>query len=146
MIVATPKRPRVHAGPAAPAHAHGGRRGAVRSAARGISLIGLLFWAIVISMVTLVGLRVFPTVNEYLTIQRTINKIAAGGPSTVPEIRAAFERQKEIEYSITSISGKDLAITKENDVIVIRYAYDKEVPLFDPVFLLIKYSGHSSVR
>ena len=146
MIVATPKRPRVHAGLAAPAHAHGGRRGAVRSAARGISLIGLLFWAIVISMVTLVGLRVFPTVNEYLTIQRTINKIAAGGPSTVPEIRAAFERQKEIEYSITSISGKDLAITKENDVIVIRYAYDKEVPLFDPVFLLIKYSGHSSVR
>ena len=146
MIVATPKRPRVHAGPAAPAHAHGGRRGAARSAARGISLIGLLFWAIVISMVTLVGLRVFPTVNEYLTIQRTINKIAAVGPSTVPEIRAAFERQKEIEYSITSISGKDLAITKENDVIVIRYAYDKEVPLFEPVFLLIKYSGHSSVR
>jgi hypothetical protein len=146
MIVATPKRPRVHAGPAAPAHAHGGRRGAARSAARGLSLIGLLFWAILISMIALVALRVFPTVNEYLTIQRTVNKIATSGASTVPEIRAAFERQKEIEYSISSISGKDLAITKENDQIVIRFAYDKEVPLFEPVFLLIKYSGHSSVR
>jgi uncharacterized membrane protein YhiD involved in acid resistance len=89
---------------------------------RGISLIGLLLWAIVVSMVVLVALRVFPTVNEYLTIQRAINKIATSGAGTVPEIRAAFERQKEIEYSISSISGKDLSITKENDAIVIRFA------------------------
>jgi uncharacterized membrane protein YhiD involved in acid resistance len=113
---------------------------------RGISLIGLLFWAIVISMVVLVALRVFPTVNEYLTIQRAINKIATSGANTVPEIRAAFERQKEIEYAISSISGKDLSITKEDDAIVIRFAYEKEVPLFDPVYLLIKYSGHSTAR
>jgi uncharacterized membrane protein YhiD involved in acid resistance len=108
---------------------------------RGISLIGLLLWAIVVSMLVLVALRVFPTVNEYLTIQRAINKIATSRAGTVPEIRAAFERQIEIEYSISSISGKDLSITKENDAIVIRFAYDKEVPLFEPVFLLIKYSG-----
>jgi len=113
---------------------------------RGISLIGLLFWAIVISMVVLVALRVFPTVNEYLTIQRAINKIATSGANTVPEIRAAFERQKEIEYAISSISGKDLSITKEDDAIVIRFAYEKEVPLFDPVYLLINYSGHSTAR
>jgi hypothetical protein len=46
-----------------------------------------------------------------------------------------------VEYSISSIGGKDLQITKENDKVVIRFAYDKEVPLFEPVFLLIKYSG-----
>ncbi len=111
---------------------------------QGLSLIGLLFWAVVVAMVALVALRVMPTVNEYLTIQRAVNKIATSGASTVPEIRAAFDRQKEIEYSITSISGKDLDITKENDRIVIGYAYDKEVPLFDPVFLLIKYNGRSN--
>ena len=113
---------------------------------RGISLIGLLFWAILVSMVVLVALRVFPTVNEYLTIQRAINKIATSGANSVAEIRSAFERQKEIEYSISSISGKDLSITKENEQIVISFAYDKEVPLFEPVFLLIKYSGHSTAR
>jgi hypothetical protein len=113
---------------------------------RGISLVGLLFWAILISLVVLVALRVFPTVNEYLTIQRAVNKIATSGASSVGEIRAAFERQKEIEYSISSISSKDLSITKENDQVVISFAYDKEVPLFDPVFLLIKYSGHSTAR
>ena len=90
-----------------------------RALQRGISLLGLLFWAIVIAMIALVVLRVFPTVNEYLTIQRAVNKIATSGASSVPEIRAAFERQKEIEYSISSISGKDLTVTKENDQIVI---------------------------
>ena len=61
----------------------------------------------------------------------------------MPEIRAAFERQKEIEYSITSITGKDLEITKENDKVVISFAYDKEIELMAPVYLLIKYEGRS---
>jgi hypothetical protein len=112
-------------------------------AQRGVSLLGLLFWAILIGMVALVALRVLPTVNEYLTIQRTVNKIADQGLSTVPEIRAAFERQKDIEYSISTISGKDLKITKENENIVIRFAYEKEIELVSPVYLLIKYEGHS---
>jgi len=110
---------------------------------RGITLMGLLLWAIIIGFLALLALRVFPTVNEYLTIQKAINKIAAEGLSTVPEIRAAFEKQKEVEYSISSISGKDLQVTKENDQIVIRYAYDKEVEIMSPVFLLIKYEGSS---
>jgi Domain of unknown function (DUF4845) len=110
---------------------------------RGVSLIGLLFWAIIIGFVGYVLVRALPTINEYLTIQSSINKIAAGSPSTVGEIRALFDKQKEIEYSISSISGKDLDITKENDRIVIRFAYSKELELVAPVFLLIKYEGRS---
>jgi hypothetical protein len=110
---------------------------------RGISLLGLLFWAVLIGIVAVVALRVLPTVNEYLTIQRAVNKIAASGATTVPELRVAFDRQKDIEYSISSISGKDLAITKENDRVVVAFAYEKQVELAGPVFLLIKYEGRS---
>lgn len=110
---------------------------------RGITLLGLLMWAIIIGMLALVALRVLPTVNEYLTIQRAVNRVADEGLSTVPEIRAAFERQKEIEYSITSIGGQDLKITKEDDKVVIRFDYEKEIELVSPVYLLIKYSGSS---
>lgn len=110
---------------------------------RGITLLGLLMWAIIIGMLALVALRVLPTVNEYLTIQRAVNRVADEGLSTVPEIRAAFERQKEIEYSITSIGGQDLKITKEDDKVVIRFAYEKEIELASPVYLLIKYAGRS---
>ena len=112
-------------------------------AQRGITLFGLMSWAIVIGAVAYVGLRVFPTVNEYLTVKRTIDKVAAANPTTVAEVRAAFDRQRDIEYSISSISGKDLQITKENDQVVISVAYDKEIPLYGPVFLLIKYEARS---
>jgi hypothetical protein len=46
-------------------------------------------------------------------------------------------------HSIESISGKDLEITKENDKVVIRFAYDKEIELIKPVYLLVKYEGQS---
>ena len=110
---------------------------------RGVTLFGLMSWAIVIGFVAYLVLRVFPTVNEFLTIKRAIDKIAAASPSTVAEVRAAFDRQRDIEYSISSISGKDLQITKENDKVVISVAYDKEIPLYGPVFLLIKYEARS---
>ena len=59
-------------------------------------------------------------------------------------LRKAFDKQKDIEYAISSISGKDLEITKENERLVIRFAYDKEIPLVEPVFLLVKYQGRSN--
>ena len=110
---------------------------------RGVTLFGLMFWAIVIGVTALVVMRVLPTVNEYYTIQRAVEKIAREGGTTVPEIRAAFDKQKQIEYSITSIDGKDLQITKENDQVVVSFAYDKEIELVAPVYLLIKYEGRS---
>ena len=110
---------------------------------RGVTLFGLMFWAIVVGFLALIGMRVLPTLNEYFTIQRAVNKIATEGMSTVPEIRSAFEKQKDIEYSITSIGGKDLQVTKVNDKVVIQFAYEKEIEVVDPVFILIKYEGRS---
>jgi hypothetical protein len=110
---------------------------------QGITLLGLLLWAIVIGFIALLTVRVLPTLNEFFTIQKAVNKVALEGGSTVPEIRAAFEKQRDIEYSIQSITAKDLDITKENDRIVIRFAYNKEIELFAPAFLLIKYEGQS---
>lgn len=110
---------------------------------RGITLLGLLLWAIIVGFIALVAMRVLPTLNEFFTIQKAVNKVALEGGSTVPEIRAAFEKQRDIEYSIQSITAKDLDITKENDRVVIRFAYNKEIELMAPVFLLIKYEGRS---
>jgi hypothetical protein len=110
---------------------------------RGITLLGLLFWAILAAFVALIAVRVFPTLNEFATIKRAVEKIAKENPGSVAGVRNAFEKQKEVEYSIASIGGKDLEVTKENDRLVIRFAYDKEIELFSPVFLLIKYRGEA---
>jgi len=115
----------------------------VRARQRGFTMFGLIFWACMIGFLAYVAVRTLPTVNEYMTIQRTVDKIAAAPAPTVADIRTAFDRQKEIEYSIQSISGKDLEITKENDRVVVSFAYDKEVPLAGPVYILLKYQGRS---
>ena len=112
-------------------------------AQRGVTLFGLMFWAIVVGFGALIGMRVLPTLNEYFTIQKAVNKIAQENLTTVGEIRKAFDKQKEVEYSIQTIGAKDLVITKDNDKVVISFAYDKEIELFKPVYLLIKYEGRS---
>lgn len=124
-----------------PQTAQNRRRRATRQ--RGVTLFGLLFWALIIGFGAYLVIRVFPTVNEYLTIKSAVEKIAAQQPPTVAEVRAAFDRQKDVEYSISSISGKDLQITKENDRVVVAFAYDKLIPIYGPVFLLVKYEGRS---
>ena len=112
-------------------------------AQRGMSLIGLLAWAIIVGFIGYVAVRVLPTVNEYMTIQRAVERVASESPPTVGEVRRAFDKQKDVEYAISSISGKDLEVTKENDKLVIRFAYDKEIPIVEPVYLLLKYKGSS---
>ncbi len=110
---------------------------------RGLSLIGLMVWAVGLGMVALVVMKVLPTINEFYTIQRAVDKVAKEGGTTVPDIRQAFDRQKEIEYSIQAINGSDLEISKVNEKIVVAFAYDKEIELISPVFLVIKYQGRS---
>lgn len=110
---------------------------------RGVSLLGLLFWGVILAFLAVVGMRVTPTVMEYFTILKAVEKIASSGPSSVAEARAAFARTQEIEYSIVSIQPSDLIITKKDDKVKISFAYDKEVSLGGPVYLLIKYKGET---
>ena len=117
------------------------RRG--RQQQRGVTLFGLMFWSLLIGFGAYLVIRVFPTVNEYLTIQSAVEKIARAQPATVAEARQSFDRQKDLEYSISSITGKDLSVTKENDRVVIGFAYDKLIPIYGSVFILIKYEGRS---
>ncbi len=114
-----------------------------RAPQRGLTLIGLLTWAILIGFAGYLLVRVLPTISEAYTVQGVVDRLAATPASTVPEIRQAFDRQRIVDASIVSLTGRDLDITKENERVVISFAYDKEIELFGPVFLLIKYAGRS---
>jgi Tfp pilus assembly protein FimT len=111
---------------------------------RGLSLMGLLFWGAVAAVTAVVGMKVFPTVLEYYTVQRVVDRIAAGNPSTVPQVRQEFDRATAVEYSIQSVKSSDLVVSKDgNDKVIIEFAWDKEIDIFGPVYLLIKYRGKS---
>ena len=111
---------------------------------RGLTLIGLLFWGAVIAVTAVVAMKVFPTVLEYYTVQRVVDRIASHNPPTVPQVRQEFDKAVQVEYSIQSIKSSDLVISKDgNDKVVIEFAWDKEIDLFGPVYLMIKYRGRS---
>jgi len=113
---------------------------------RGASLISLLFLAIIVGFLMLMAARIFPSVNEYLTIRKAVTQIMKNNPSGAAEIRGAFEKTTEVEYSIHTISSKDLDIQPIGDTGGFRtsFAYNVEIPIVEPVYILVKYAGTAS--
>ena len=111
---------------------------------RGASLFGMLIAAIIVGFIMLMGMRVFPSVNEYLTIRKVVAQIMRNNPATASDIRNAFEKSTEVEYSIKTIGPKDLDIQQVGDGLRTSYHYNVEIDIADPVFLLVKYSGSAS--
>ena len=73
---------------------------------RGITLIGLLTWTILLGFIGYLLVRVIPTISEAYTVQGVVDRLAAAPPPTVAEIRRAFDRQKQIDATIVSVAGK----------------------------------------
>lgn len=107
----------------------------------GLGLIGLVFVGVVIGFLLLVGMKTFPTAAEFIAIKRAVQK-AATGATTAQEVQSAFDRSAAID-DITSITGKDLVITKEGDKTVVAFSYEKRIALFGPASLLLEYKGNS---
>lgn len=107
---------------------------------RGISFIGLVFVAAVLGCLGVVVAQVIPTLIEWQAIDKAANKAKEG--ATVPEIRAIFDRAQAID-DFKSVSGRDLEIKKVGDKVVVSYAYEREIPLFGPAYLTLKYKGAS---
>lgn len=111
---------------------------------RGLSLIGVIFVGLIVVALLALGFKIVPAVIEYIAIERAVQKIKNEG-STVRDIQAAFERHRTID-DITSITSKDLDITKEGDKVVISYAYQKKIAILDNVSLVIDFAGTTRDR
>jgi len=111
---------------------------------RGLSIVAMIFFGGIIVVLLLIGARLVPAITEYMAIERAVQQIKTEA-TTVPEIRAAFDRHAVVGY-ITSITSKDLDITKDNDRIVISYAYSYQIQLLDGVRLVIDFSGTTRDR
>lgn len=111
---------------------------------RGLSVVALLFFGIIIAGLLVFAFKLVRPITEYLAIESAIQKITREG-ATVTEIRTAFDRHATID-DITSISSKDLDISKDNDQIVVSYAYPYTIQVLDNVRLVIDFSGTTRDR
>jgi len=108
-----------------------------KSKQRGASFFGMLFLAAIVG----IGAKVAPTVIEYQSIVKAVNTSKVG--NSVAEVRSLFDKNKATGY-FDAISGKDLVIEKIADKHVVSFAYQKEIALAGPAYLLLKYEGKSN--
>jgi hypothetical protein len=84
-----------------------------------------------------IGGQSIPIFLEYQAIRKAALKASKDG-STVAEIQAAFDRAGAID-NISSISGKDLEITKRGDKTIVSLKYSREIELAGPAFLVYRF-------
>jgi hypothetical protein len=106
----------------------------------GLSFFGVVIVGAIVVFCFVVGAKVVPTVVEYQAIRKAADRAAAG--TTVAEVRSLFDRSAAVD-DISSIKGTDLVVSKEGDKVVVSFAYNKEIELFSPAYLLLKYQGRS---
>jgi len=111
-----------------------------RAGQSGASFLGVLFIVGVLACAGVVAAQVFPTVVEYQAILKAAQKASTG--NSVPEVRQLFDKAAEVD-DFKSVKGRDLDISKEGDKVIVRFAYNKEIHLAGPAFLLLKYAGQS---
>lgn len=113
---------------------------------RGVALSSLVGWGVLIALVAILAIRVLPEFMDYYKIRQAVKAVAAASNGkTVPELRQAFGKYAEIEH-IKTLTPADLDIFKEDNQVVIAFAYEKRIPLAGNVSLLIDFRGSSSGR
>jgi hypothetical protein len=111
---------------------------------RGVALSGLIFWGVVITLVAVLGMKVVPTTIEYYKILKdikaTVNKV--GPDATVADVRKTFDNFANIDQ--LDFKPEQLDVSKERGKIVVSFDYDKRIPLFGNVSLVINYKGSTA--
>jgi Domain of unknown function (DUF4845) len=106
---------------------------------RGISLTGLIFVLAILGVIAVFAMKVFPTYLEYKSSKDAIAAAKATSGND-REMRNSFDKNADIN-AIKSISGSDLVISKETGETELSFAYEKKVPLFANVSLVIDYAA-----
>jgi len=93
---------------------------------------------LIVSLVVPIGLAI-PTVIEYVTLKKTIERIQKTAHNE-KEAREALNNQFMID-SIKSIRPDDIVITEVNNSVNLSFDYKQPIPLYGNVSLLIHYSA-----
>lgn len=103
----------------------------------GISFFGLIIVMVVLACLGILAAQALPSALEYQAAVKAVERAKEG--STPPEVRAAFQRAAEVD-DIKSISARDLEITKVDNRNVVKFAFDKQIHMFGPAYLVLKYA------
>ena len=97
-----------------------------------------------ITLVAVLGMKVVPTTVEYYKILKDIKATVAkvGPDATVADVRKTFDNFANIDQ--LDFKPEQLDVSKDKGKIVISFDYDKRIPLFGNVSLVINYKGSTA--
>lgn len=113
----------------------------MRKRQSGVSLMALIAVFFVLVVIAIFGMKVVPSYLEYRAAKAAVEILGRTGGSPA-DIRRGWEGRAAID-DITTVTAKDLEITREGNQTVVGFAYRKEVPLFGNVGLYIDYAASS---
>ena len=109
----------------------------------GVSLGGLMVGAGIFIALAMVGMKMGPSYLEFASIKKAVVAIAQEKPgASVIEVRKAFDARATID-AISTVSGKDLEVTKDGGELLIAATYRREIPLVSNVGVYIDFRAVS---
>ena len=108
-----------------------------------ISLGGLTVFTGIFIVFAMVGMKLEPSYLEFSSIKNAVNAIAQEKPNaSVAEVRKLFDARATVD-AITTITGKDVEVTKDGGALLIAVSYRKEIPLAGNLGVYIDFHAAS---
>lgn len=116
----------------------------MKSRQRGMSLVGMMFVALLLGGALLLGFKTVGPYNEYFALQRIIGLVADEGSNgaSESEMRSSYERRAVVD-SVNGIKARDLVFRKQGGRTVVEVEYTRKVPLFSNVSLSFDFKASS---
>ena len=113
---------------------------------KGLTLISLLFWGVIIIFIALLAMKLIPAYMEYFTIQKILTDI--GNDPNIKsmsngEIRDKFNKRAMID-NISTVKAADLDIGRDGGQTIVSVEYPFQTKLVGNISLLVDFSASSS--
>lgn len=112
---------------------------------KGISISGLMFWLVILVLISILGMKVAPAYIENSAIEKVFEAIVNDDSlqdATAGQLRQSFIKRAQID-NITVVTAKDIVINKEKGKTQLRVDYTVLIPLFSNISLNIDFETKS---
>ena len=117
----------------------------MRQKQKGISLSGLLVWAVILTLAAISSLKIAPAYIEFASIKKNLSAIVRdinSQSADLNQMRILFSKRAQID-NIKSINAQDIKINKESGRIVLSASYTVRIPLVSNISLTIDFDAVS---
>ena len=104
----------------------------------GMTTIGLIIMVCFVGLFVYGGIRLTPLYLEYFNVLKTVEGLKSDTDSGPSAMKIALEKRFYIE-DITSLSYKDVEISKEGSSYLVHVAYDAEAPFVGNIGFVVHF-------